>query len=60
VPVQIGSWMDVFLIQPAMARPDAGTNANELYVEIIGRSKVVGTGSSAAQTVLRGSPYLIE
>lgn len=60
VPVAIGGWMDVFLVQPAVARPDAGTAANELYVEIIGRSKAAGSGSSGAQAVLRDVPYLIE
>ena len=60
VPANISTWMDVFLVQPALARSAAGTAANELYVEIIGRSKDSGTGNSGAQVVRRDAPYLIE
>jgi hypothetical protein len=50
--------MDVFLVQPAISRPDAGTNANELYVEVIGKTRTAGSAATA-QVTRRDVPYLI-
>ncbi|QDP19472.1 pilus assembly protein TadG-related protein [Sphingomonas xanthus] len=53
------AWAEVFLVQPSLARPAAGVDANEIYVEIIGRANPTGSGA-AAQVVHRDVPYLIE
>jgi hypothetical protein len=55
---EFGDWMTAFLVQPSIARSGAGTNANDLYLEIIGRSKPLDSGSSG-QVVRRDVPYLI-
>jgi hypothetical protein len=49
-------WVDIFLIEPSVAR--TRTTANDLYVEIIGKSKITGADGQTHQ-VERSVPYLI-
>ena len=55
--VQVRKWIDVFLVEPAIARPDRTTNG-DIYVEVIG---VTSTGASSATNLpqRRDVPYLI-
>jgi Flp pilus assembly protein TadG len=57
-PVQIGAWIDAFLVQPGVGPPGRGNGdaGNEIYLEIIGQ---VNPGGSAAQIVRRDTPYLV-
>lgn len=59
IQASIGTWAEVFLVQPSISRSDAGTSANEIYVEIIGTGKPSGDGENG-QLVRRSVPYLIE
>jgi hypothetical protein len=49
-------WIDIFLVEPSWDRDR--TTANDLYVEIIGESKITGPGGQSFQ-VERSVPYLI-
>jgi hypothetical protein len=57
-PVQIGAWIDAFLVQPGVPPPGRGNGdgGNEIYLEIIGQ---VDPGGAAAQIVRRDVPYLV-
>jgi hypothetical protein len=57
-PVQIGSWIDAFLVEPGIGPPGRGNgdSGNEIYLEIIGQ---VNPGGNAAQIVRRDVPYLV-
>jgi Flp pilus assembly protein TadG len=57
-PVQIGAWIDAFLVQPGVPPPGRGNGdgGNEIYLEIIGQ---VNPGGAAAQIVRRDVPYLV-
>jgi Flp pilus assembly protein TadG len=57
-PVQIGAWIDAFLVQPGVGPPGRGNGdaGNEIYLEIIGQ---VNPGGAAAQIVRRDTPYLV-
>jgi len=57
-PVQIGTWIDAFLVEPGVSSPGRGNGdgGNEIYLEIIGK---VNPGGSAAQIVRRDVPYLV-
>jgi hypothetical protein len=57
-PVQIGAWIDAFLVQPGIGPPGRGNGdaGNEIYLEIIGQ---VNPGGAAAQIVRRDTPYLV-
>ena len=58
--VDVGAWMEVFLVQPSVDRPAAtGVDQADIYVEIIGRANPTGSGATA-QVVYRDVPYLIE
>lgn len=58
--VDVGAWMEVFLVQPSVDRPAAtGVDASDIYVEIIGRINPTDSGATA-QVVHRDVPYLIE
>ena len=55
-------WVDIFLTEPAIRRTINGTTyteANEVYVEVIGTSQLAGGGSTAAQLIRRDVPYLV-
>lgn len=54
--VQVRKWLDVFLVEPAVARPDRTTNG-DIYVEVI---QVTTTGDSTNNLPTRRDvPYLI-
>lgn len=57
-PVQIGTWIQAFLVEPGLGSPGRGNgdSGNEIYLEIIGK---VNPGGSAAQIVRRDVPYLV-
>lgn len=55
--VAVAEWIDVFLVEPSFNR--ARTNAGDVYVEIIGKSRLAG-GSAGAQQIVKSTPYLIE
>ncbi|MCL6741411.1 pilus assembly protein TadG-related protein [Sphingomonas sp. RB56-2] len=57
-PVQIGAWVDMFLVEPGVANPGRGNgdSGNEIYLEVIGE---VTPGGNAAQIIRRDSPYLV-
>ena len=58
--VDVGAWMEVFLVQPSVDRPAAtGDDATDIYIEVIGRANPTGSGATA-QVVHRDVPYLIE
>jgi hypothetical protein len=57
-PVQIGEWVDMFLVEPGVGNPGRGNgdSGNEIYLEVIGP---VTPGGNAAQIVRRDVPYLV-
>jgi hypothetical protein len=57
--VPVKKWIDVFLVEPSLARDR--TNAGDIYAEVIDETKAAGSGSSTtAQVIQRSVPYLIE
>lgn len=50
-------WVELFLVEPSLQRPN--TDANDVYVEIIGET-TVGGGATAGQVIRRDVPYLIK
>lgn len=58
VPVEIGDWVDMFFVEPGLARP-TGATSDEIYLEVIGRSRAAGGNGAAAQTIRRDTPYLV-
>jgi hypothetical protein len=58
-PVQIGAWINAFLVEPGTSGNAArgnGDSGNEIYLEIIGAAN---PGGDAAQIVRRDVPYLV-
>jgi hypothetical protein len=55
-PVQIGQWIDAFLVEPGGVGRGNGDGGNEIYLEIIGK---INPGGDAAQIVRRDVPYLV-
>lgn len=57
-PVQIGTWIQAFLVEPGVGGSGRGNGdgGNEIYLEIIGK---VNPGGDAAQIVRRDVPYLV-
>ena len=54
--IQVLKWLDVFLVEPAIARPDRTTNG-DIYIEVIG---ITSTGGNATNLPTRRDvPYLI-
>jgi hypothetical protein len=51
-------WVEFFLVEPSYNRDR--TDANDVYVEIIGETTLGGAGSTAGQVVRRDVPYLIK
>ena len=59
-PVQIGEFADVFLVEPAIDDPRRyNAFKDDIYMEIIGKSKVAGSGTYSTQQVRRDVPYLV-
>lgn len=62
--VQVQKWVDVFLVEPAVARKNGSTKLTEqsdVYVEVIRETSLgSGGGSSAAQMIRRDVPYLVK
>lgn len=55
-------WIDIFLVEPAVRREKNGTlytEASDVYVEVIGETRLGGGGSTAAQQIRRDVPYLV-
>jgi Flp pilus assembly protein TadG len=60
-PVAIDDWIDVFLVEPAT--DDAQRHnayKDSIYFEVIGRSRLAGSGTYNSQEIRRDVPYLIE
>jgi Flp pilus assembly protein TadG len=56
-------WIELFIVEPSLNRGSGGsqrTDPNDVYVEIIGETQLVGAGATAGQVVRRDVPYLIE
>ncbi|HMI74676.1 MAG TPA: hypothetical protein VK495_08205 [Steroidobacteraceae bacterium] len=51
-------WVEYFLVEPSINRPN--TDANDVYVEVIGETTEGGAGQTAGQVVRRDVPYLIK
>jgi Flp pilus assembly protein TadG len=56
-------WIDIFLVEPSFDRPAPSgasprTTKNDLYIEMIGESRITGPGGQTHQ-VERSVPYLI-
>jgi hypothetical protein len=58
--VEVTKWIDIFLVQPALARTvGTRTENGDIYVEIIGATQNA-TNEGAVQLVKKSVPYLIE
>jgi len=58
--VAVTKWIDIFLVQPALARSTGMRTENgDIYVEIIGATQNA-TNEGAVQLVKKSVPYLIE
>lgn len=55
--VPVREFMDVFLVQPSLNR--GRTQKDEIYAEIIGRTKSGSAGETAGTVIRRDVPYLI-
>ncbi len=58
--VDVTRWIDIFLVQPALARSQGMRTENgDIYVEVIGQTQNA-TDAGAVQLVKKSVPYLIE
>lgn len=59
--IAIAHFIDVFVVQPSYDRGQAGkfTKKDEIYVEIVRQTAVVGTGAVSGPTIRRDVPYLV-
>jgi Flp pilus assembly protein TadG len=61
--VPVRRWMDVFLVEPSLARPGSTnrrpTDQDQIYVEIIGETTSGSAGETAGSVIRRDVPYLI-
>lgn len=57
-PVQVGAYVNMFLVEPGVPNPGRGNgdSGNEIYLEVIGQ---VDPGGAAPQIVRRDVPYLV-
>lgn len=55
--VPVREFMDVFLVQPSLNRDR--TQKDEIYVEVIGKTKSGSAGETAGTVIRRDVPYLI-
>lgn len=53
----VKKWVELFLVEPSLNRER--TDANDVYVEVIGET-TLGGGATAGQVTQRAVPYLIE
>jgi Flp pilus assembly protein TadG len=66
--VTVNRWIEIFLVEPSFNRgasssgthARAGTNAGEIYVEVIGETRSGGAGATAGQVVRRDKPFLVQ
>lgn len=56
--VPVREFMDVFLVQPSLDRDR--TRKDEIYVEVIGKTKSGSAGETAGTVIRRDVPYLIK
>jgi Flp pilus assembly protein TadG len=54
----VQKWIEFFLVEPSLNRER--TDANDVYVEVIGETSLAGGSGSAGQVTRRDKPYLIE
>lgn len=59
VNVDVGGWVEVFLVQPSIDRPQIDVTAADIYIEIIGNTNPTDSGA-VAQVVTRDVPFLVE
>tara|TARA_R110000782_G_scaffold78293_6_gene156149 strand:+ start:1703 stop:3217 length:1515 start_codon:yes stop_codon:yes gene_type:complete len=59
-PVVIDEWVDVFLVEPSSDDRPWNAFKDAIYIEIIGKSTVAGSGIYAAQNIRRDVPYIVE
>jgi Flp pilus assembly protein TadG len=57
--VQVKKWIDMFLVQPSVARSVPKTDNSDVYVEVIGSTESA-TDEGAVQLVKKSVPYLIK
>lgn len=60
--VQVRKWLDVFLVEPSIARgngPNQRSTNGDIYAEVIAVSSAGGEGPEQAQVIRRDVPYLI-
>ena len=55
-PADIGSWIEIFFVEPGMRGRGNGDGDNEIYMEVIGNANVGNSG----QVVRRDTPYLVK
>ena len=51
-------WVEMFLVEPSIQRDR--TDANDVYVEIIGETSLDAAGATAGQVTRRDVPYLVK
>jgi hypothetical protein len=57
--VEIGDWVDMFLVEPTMDGRGNGALKDSIYMEVIGKTGAGSTGTTSAQTIRKAVPYLI-
>jgi hypothetical protein len=61
--VPVTTWLDLFLVEPAIKRTGSGsalyTDSKDIYVEVIGTTTAAGN-NAAGQVVRRDLPYLVK
>ena len=55
-PAQIGSWIQIFFVEPGLNGRGNGETNGEIYMEVIGNANVGATG----QVLRRDTPYLVK
>lgn len=55
-PAQIGSWIEVFFVEPGLNGRGNGETQGEIYMEVIGNANVGVSG----QVIRRDTPYLVK
>lgn len=56
VNVETIKWVDIFLVEPSIAR--TRTSTDEIYIEVIGETETAGNGNQG-QLIRRDVPYLV-
>ena len=58
-PVQVETWVEMFLVEPGIPSPGRGNgdSGNEIYLEVI---REVDPGGAAANIIRRDVPYLVK